>query len=600
MGSNGKDAAARNAVADGKAERRRAELVAARLTPWLVELFGSGSGRMSAAAFALDRPEHESVALKALRELAEDERLHSLLTGRAKRKEIEQHVIDLLRCNKVDLCSADLFWATWAGEWPVDVEAPRALSLRRLAALPRKTGRWVKRKMAAALLWTVIGGVVGVAWSFVESKDLSRIELFAVAVLSFFPGWLFVRFVGFRAGAVWDEYVLNLHRLGADLPEHLPRPPTNSLYHDRWVAAGGPLLARQPTIYQQKFEAYYGRRVASTRVGEVKTDALFPVYLMTAVIAVGWTAVLAGLDLFGPTAPPAEYSTPEMMAFAFLGSYTFFVQMLVRRFFQADLKPSAYATGLVRVTVAMGVVAVLHRADLLKGEPGLAVAAAFVVGSFPLVGLQALQRAAATVLKGVVPVLDFTHPLSDVEGLSIWYEARLLEEGIEDMQNLVTANLPEVMLHTRVPVGRLVDWLDQAHLALRLPPLRDDDRQDPTVSPNPRFALLNIGVRTATGFLEAFPLAPDGWELTPAARSAAAAITDSMNEHEVATLARVLDAEPALETIWHWRCWKDSVVGQGRQHCHRGRLRQYPDLLVVPILDGVGDEHPAGAEAQST
>ena len=39
-----------------------------------------------------------------------------------------------------------------------------------------------------------------------------------------------------------------------------------------------------------------------------------------------------------------------------------------------------------------------------------------------------------------------------------------MEEGIEDMQNLATANLVDVILHTRVPVGRLVDWADQAKL----------------------------------------------------------------------------------------------------------------------------------------
>jgi len=38
--------------------------------------------------------------------------------------------------------------------------------------------------------------------------------------------------------------------------------------------------------------------------------------------------------------------------------------------------------------------------------------------------------------------------------LSVWYEARLLEEGIEDMQSLATVNFVDVILHTRVPVGR--------------------------------------------------------------------------------------------------------------------------------------------------
>ena len=37
---------------------------------------------------------------------------------------------------------------------------------------------------------------------------------FVVWALTFIPGWLLVRFLDRRAGALWDEYVLNLHRLG--------------------------------------------------------------------------------------------------------------------------------------------------------------------------------------------------------------------------------------------------------------------------------------------------------------------------------------------------------------------------------------------------
>src|SRR5712691_3531125 len=38
-------------------------------------------------------------------------------------------------------------------------------------------------------------------------------------------GWLYVRFIGMQAKALWNEYVLTLHRLGWDLPENLPEPP---------------------------------------------------------------------------------------------------------------------------------------------------------------------------------------------------------------------------------------------------------------------------------------------------------------------------------------------------------------------------------------
>jgi len=46
--------------------------------------------------------------------------------------------------------------------------------------------------------------------------------------------------------------------------------------------------------------------------------------------------------------------------------------------------------------------------------------------------------------------------------------SRLLEEGIEDMQNLATASLVDLMLNTRIPVERLVDWVDQSLLSLHL------------------------------------------------------------------------------------------------------------------------------------
>ena len=61
-----------------------------------------------------------------------------------------------------------------------------------------------------------------------------------------------------------------------------------------------------------------------------------------------------------------------------------------------------------------------------------------------------------------------SYPLDQLDGFNLWYEARLTEEGVEDMQNLTTMNLVDVILHTRVPPGRLVDWTDQAFLLIHL------------------------------------------------------------------------------------------------------------------------------------
>ncbi len=139
---------------------------------------------------------------------------------------------------------------------------------------------------------------------------------------------------------------------------------------------------------------------------------------------------------------------------------------------------------------------------------------------FPVVGQQVLQRFATTGLKVAVPQLAPPYPLNEVNGLNFWSETRLVEEGIEDMQNLATANLVDVMLHIRVPVGRLVDWKDQAHLYLHLNPVAhgvleairarrrtagSSTETGPQAGARTRAALRQLGIRNATDLLKAFP-----------------------------------------------------------------------------------------------
>ncbi len=323
---------------------------------------------------------------------------------------------------------------------------------------------------------------------------------FVVVVLASLPGWLFVRFTIFRAGSLWTEYVLNLHRLGMDEHQNLPRPPSASGYHALWARGGGACLASTPSVYQQKFEAYYGQKVGQD-VGHDDVDTspltlrtLPPVLLATAVLAAGWCAVLARDPLLsGPLELPVD-----SLRFGFMGAYVFIVQMLIRRFFQSDLKPSAYFGAVARVATVLVIVLVVHHAARAGASPppGMEVATAFLIGFFPLLGMQILQKAVSASFRHWVHTLKTPYPLSDLDGLNIWYEARLLEEGIEDLQNLVTGNLVDIILHTRVPVGRLVDWIDQAGLQLLLDPPEDGDASSrPRTDRN---TLRRLGVRTAT------------------------------------------------------------------------------------------------------
>ena len=242
--------------------------------------------------------------------------------------------------------------------------------------------------------------------------------------------------------------------------------------------------------------------------------------------------------------------------------------MLIRRFFQSDLRPSAYATAVYRITLVLLIVTVLHQVlsevTAVAGRAELAIA--FVVGFFPLVGLQALQRVTSRALRRFVPPVTSDYPLDQLDGFNLWYEARLTEEGVEDMQNLTTMNLVDVILHTRVPPGRLVDWTDQAFLLTHLErvdraelnQLRQAGQQGPARGRRAGAAVRCAGQaepqarrhpdrdRPAQGVLgragdgeRAFRL-PDGLE-------------PPLPSDQLRLLVTVLAAEPGLVPVWNWQ-----------------------------------------------
>jgi hypothetical protein len=336
-------------------------------------------------------------------------------------------------------------------------------------------------------------------------------------------------------------------------------------FYEQWEAGSHGRPA--DNIYRQKFEAYYGRQITSSAPDEdysVRSESLFPVFLATAVLAAGWAAVL--WDTRFVTHPAGPW---DVLKYGFLGAYAFVTSMLIRRFFQSDLRPSAYATAVYRIVLVLLIVTVLHQ--VLGGAAAVAeraeLAVAFIVGFFPLVGLQALQRVTSRALRRFVPPVTSEYPLDQLDGFNLWYEARLTEEGVEDMQNLTTMNLVDVILHTRVPAGRLVDWTDQAFLLTHLErvdraelnelrqPGRQADRpavagRAPLSGAQARLNLRRVGIRTATDLLKAFSVehengprvfrVPDGLE-------------PPLPPDQLRLLVTVLAAEPGLAPVWNWQ-----------------------------------------------
>lgn len=88
---------------------------------------------------------------------------------------------------------------------------------------------------------------------------------------------------------------------------------------------------------------------------------------------------------------------------------------------------------------------------------------AFFIGFFPEQGLNWIAATAKKALGQQGGIAKETR-LSEIEGLSIWHQGRLKQEGIENVQNLATADVPALVVGTPFPVTQIVDWVDQAIL----------------------------------------------------------------------------------------------------------------------------------------
>jgi hypothetical protein len=334
----------------------------------------------------------------------------------------------------------------------------------------------------------------------------SRIFLLKVgvaALLATLPGWLYLVFIRFRGRSLYDEYVLNLFRLRIDEYCNLPAPPKHTSYFRKWKTAHDRLQAEtKDNLYRHKFEAIYGRRAVSTsslladqQSHRDRTETFSPVLVTTILLCLGWALVVqpellrafefvqVRLPLSGK--PELPY---EAIGFGFIGAYWFILQDVIRRFFRDDLKTGAFISASARIVLVTVTVTTVSLVPL--GTPSQQKALAFLIGVFPQIGLQALKVTMTKPLGRLIPTVRTKYPLSQLDGVTIWDEARLLEEGVEDMQNLASGNLVDIMLRSRVPVTRLVDWLDQSFLYLRVP-----ERQGVR---SPREQLRELGIRTAT------------------------------------------------------------------------------------------------------
>lgn len=356
-------------------------------------------------------------------------------------------------------------------------------------------------------------------------------------IVCLLPATMYYLFITSRKSSLLQEYFTNLSRLGL-----LGRQGQESRTGARVRVMS----------YVQKFEAVYGavpgalaeKVGAAPDMGDIELkdsdfhesspgsvmggvftqETAIPVLLATLLIGLGWLLTLPPWEMitFPEDAPMLDkvklILEPKGIAtcFAFLGAYFFSLQMLFRRYVRKDLRLNAYMAVSLRIILAvigtwvvLQAVVILSPADSVKAsETQAMLVTGFVIGAFPPVAWQVIQAAfqKVTGAKNYVPSLASAMPVSDLDGLTVWHEARLEEEDIENIPNMATADIVELMLNTRVPPNRIVDWVDQAILYTQLGMEKEPENKDeksPSVETY-RKRLREHGIRTASSLVAAY------------------------------------------------------------------------------------------------
>jgi hypothetical protein len=374
------------------------------------------------------------------------------------------------------------------------------------------------------------------------------------------PSTMYYLFIRTRKSSLLNEFVSNLDRLGLLKPVVTPMAEVEREHHRRlrvltylqkFEAAYGPLdpdLVNDLVATSDPADAFVRRPWARTQsVASVFTpEAKPPIIISTLLMGIGWLMILPPWQQSTAVTPIVVVDTlvprPTPVDFAFLGSYFFAIQMLFRRYVLRDLRVSAYVAVSQRIILAViGTWVLMQAMPLLDWTTipdgysnNVLTVMAFVVGVFPPIAWHYVQGLVKKITKAqdVVPSLETQLPISDLDGLTVWHQSRFEEEDVENIPNMATASLVDLLLNTRFAPERVIDWVDQAILYTSLGQADASAR---------RQSLQKYGIRTATALIEA-------WRSRTLPR-----VLGDLQRDDVTPLIQAIATNPNIRLVQTWR-----------------------------------------------
>ncbi|MBI3404706.1 MAG: hypothetical protein HY046_04545 [Acidobacteria bacterium] len=186
-----------------------------------------------------------------------------------------------------------------------------------------------------------------------------------------------------------------------------------------------------------------------------------PAFLLSLVNCAGFAFCLANLRLqYEPGGSSLPISVPEGLVVlarpllvAFIGVYLFNLGALLRRLYLYDLTEHAFWGYLNRTLLVVGVALAI---SLTGWKNYLAYfSIGFLLNDF-------VQGVIETGFEkwGTRKQNASDQTLRNIDGINIWVQYRLEEEGIESVQNLATADAISLTIKTHYNLRTVVDWID--------------------------------------------------------------------------------------------------------------------------------------------